>query len=96
MAETDVFKWAVDQGAMASLLLIGAYFYRRDILNRESQYNVLWDTMHSALQKQQDTMLRVVVENTASNAHVAKTVDALHRRLDRDEQQRGYHNTPAV
>lgn len=74
MADTEFVKWFATLGVGGVLAGLMFMFYRKDV----KQYTDLW-------KGQSDALLQVVKDNTVAITKMDATVDALHRRLDRDE-----------
>ena len=72
--DAEFLRWAIGQGGIAIAFVVLFHFYRKDVQSFTSQW-----------QGQSEALIEVVRDNTASNTRLIVLIDALHRRLDRDE-----------
>jgi hypothetical protein len=70
--DPDFLKWVATLGVGGVLAAFMFMFYRRDV----KLYTDMW-------KGQSDTLMNVVMENTASNTKLVTVIEALQRRLDR-------------
>lgn len=75
--DDEVIKWFATLGVGGVLAGIMFFFYRKDV----KQYTDLW-------KGQSDALMRAIVDNTAATTKNNVVLDALHRRLDREEYER--------
>ena len=75
--DQEFLKWLATLGVGGVLAGIMFFYYRKDV----AQYTNLW-------KGQSEALLEVVKENTKVITQLIEAVDALHRRLDRDREDR--------
>lgn len=75
--DDEVIKWFATLGVGGILAGIMFFFYRKDV----RMYTDLW-------KGQSDMLMKVVLDNTSATTKNNVVLDALHRRLDRDEFER--------
>lgn len=67
----EFIKWLATLGVGGVLAAFMFHFYRKDV----KQFTDLW-------KGQSEMLVQVVKENTASNTKLVTLIDAMHRRLD--------------
>jgi len=73
-APTEIMKWFATLGVGGVLAGIMFFFYRKDMQTFTDQWK-----------GQSDLLIKVVQDNTSATTKNNVVLDALHRRLDRDE-----------
>ncbi len=74
--DKEFAQWLATLGVGGVLAGFMFVFYRKDV----RAYTDLWKA-------QSELLVRVVQDNTAASTKTGVLLDALHRRLDRDEDQ---------
>jgi hypothetical protein len=84
MGENQVFdveflRWLAQLGVGGVIAGILFYFYRKDV----KQFTELWQAQSQLNQRQTDSMILIVKENTAAFTESTNVLKSLHRRMDR-------------
>lgn len=74
--EPDFVKWMIGQGGIAIAFVVLFHFYRKDVKSYTDQWR-----------GQSEALIEVVKDNTASNTRLIVLIDALHRRMDREQRE---------
>ncbi len=85
MAENELVKWAIQIGGpMAALLVVCAYFYRKDMKYYADQYREDMKYYTDQMKSMNENLTRVLIDNTAAFAVCSDVVKSLHDHMSRD------------